>query len=178
MKILNIFLSLLVQLVFLQKIVNAQEEVFSCPVADAGNCTQYINTTITLKILLVEFTDVKHRTNPSAYTKTDFENLLISSGVYVTPNMYSPDGDAVYGSLSDYFEIMSNGNLTFGGQVINNIGENDIPIWIEINNTKGWYNEKTIYNNSIFTDAINAANNEGLNTTYGGNTKLVIIYAG
>jgi len=45
-----------------------------------------LNTTWTLKVLLVEFTDVKHR-NPSdhskpAYTFDDWEDLFFSEGIY------------------------------------------------------------------------------------------------
>ena len=66
--------------------------------------TQYVATSVTLKILLVEFqNDVPHRTSPFAYTKADFENLLVSSGVFVTPIMNSPDGDAAYGSWETTF---------------------------------------------------------------------------
>jgi hypothetical protein len=69
---------------------------------------------------------------PFAYTKSDFENFLVSSGTYVTPNMYSPDGDAVYGSLRDYFQLMSSGNLTITGYVVNTIGAGDIPNWVQM----------------------------------------------
>ena len=55
-----------------------------------------LNTTWNLKVLLVEFTDVKHR-NPTdhgkpAYTFDDWEDLFFSDGIYVSPNMYGPDG--------------------------------------------------------------------------------------
>jgi hypothetical protein len=93
----------------------------TCATTSAGTTTQYINAAITLKILLVEFTDVHHRTSPSAYTKADFENLLGSNGVYVSPNMYSPDGEEVYGSLRDYFSKMSSGNVTVSASVVNNV---------------------------------------------------------
>lgn len=81
--------------------------------------TQYLNTSITLKILLVEFTDVTHRTSPSAYTRADFENLLLSTGIYVSPSMVSPDNDQLFGSMNDFFLKMSAGNLLLTGQIIN-----------------------------------------------------------
>jgi hypothetical protein len=79
-KIYIVLLCLFQILFFLEKIL-AQTEEFVCPVIDASNNTEYISATITLKILLVEFPDVRHRTSPFAYTKTHFEELLVSHGV-------------------------------------------------------------------------------------------------
>jgi hypothetical protein len=63
---------------------------------------ELVATTWTLKILLVEFSNVTHNTNPY-YTYTDWENLFFSENVYVSPNMYSPDGEPVFGSMRDFF---------------------------------------------------------------------------
>lgn len=57
----------------------------TCLVTGASTSQEFINTTITLKILLVEFSDIRHRTSPSEYTKSDFENMLVSSEIYVSP---------------------------------------------------------------------------------------------
>ncbi len=149
----------------------------TCVTTGTFSSQQYIGTAITLKILLVEFTDVTHRTSPSAYTKSDFENLLVSSGVYVTPNMSSPDGDAVYGSLGDYFQKMSSGNLTITGYVVNTVSGNT-PNWIALAHTKAYYHSFDYWNTPIFSDAVNAANAAGLDVSVQGNTRLVIIYAG
>jgi M6 family metalloprotease-like protein len=142
----------------------------------ASTTKQYINSTITLKILLVEFTDVKHRTSPSAYTKTDFENLLVSNGVYVSPNMHSPDNENVYGSLRDYYQKMSNGNLTITGFVVNNV-QNNIPIWITLPNTKTYYDNRNY--DTLIAHVKSAATTKGLNIGgLGDYVKLAIIYAG
>jgi len=116
---------------FLRNDIEAQ----LCTVAGGSTAAQYINSSVTLKILLVEFADVKHRTSPSPYKASDFANVLVSSGVYVSPDKYSPDGEAVYGSLNDYFNQMSNGNLNVTGFVINQVA-NDIPVWISLSQNK------------------------------------------
>jgi hypothetical protein len=145
----------------------------NCPTTGTATTTQYLNTTITLKILLVEFSDVSHRTSPSAYTRTSFESLLVSSGIYVSPNMYSPDGEGVYGSMRDYYQKMSNGNLTITGYVVNTIGQNDVPNWVTLPNSKSWY-----ANNGIFSYAVDAATAQGLDVGgLGEFVKLVIIVA-
>lgn len=132
--------------------------------------------TITLKILLVEFPDVRHRTSPFAYTKTHFEELLVSHGNYVSPVKYNPDGVSVYGSMRDYFEKMSSGNLTIEGYVLNQGA--DLPVWLELPYSKSYYNGLTSSSDQIFTDAIDVANNAGLDTSTSSNVKLAIIYAG
>ncbi len=150
----------------------------------AATSTQYINSTITLKVLLVEFTDIKHR-NPSqdgepAYTFEDFENLLFSSGSYASPNKYSPDGETVFGSLHDYYHLMSDGNLNLTGSIVN-IDENDddVPDWIQLDYSKQYYQNQFISNSSFYSHAISKAQLAGLNVgNLGSNTKLVIIYAG
>jgi M6 family metalloprotease-like protein len=147
----------------------------TCPTTNSHTNTQYINSTLTLKILLVEFSDVPHRTSPSAYTKSDFENLLVSSGSYVSPVSNSPDGDLVYGSLQDYYQKMSSGNLTITGFVVNTVN-NNIPNWVLLAHTKSYYHSFHYYNSPIFTDAINAAKAQGLSVDWVDN--IVIIYAG
>jgi M6 family metalloprotease-like protein len=135
------------------------------------NSTQYLDTDITLKILLVEFTDVVHR---SGYSKDDFENMLVSSGIYVTP-MRTPDDDEVFGSLSDYFRLMSSGNLRVNGYVVNrDVG--GLPEWIALYGTKLEYHNNQ---RSIFSDAVTAAQAAGLDvSTPNDYVKLAIIYAG
>jgi len=151
--------------------LNAAEK---CPNTGYTN-TQFINSTITLKILLVEFPDVRHRLVPTAYTKNDFEKLLVSYGSYVSPNNYSPDGDAVYGSMGDYFQKMSSGNLNITGNVINTV-TGGIINWIVLPHNKSYYHSFRAQGSPIFNDALNAAINQGLSVST--TDYLAIIYAG
>jgi len=97
----------------------AQEEAL-CPTEEFPNLEeQFISANLTLKILLVECQDVSHRTSPSEYLVSDFENMLVSFGTYVSPISYTPDDDEVYGSLHDYFNKMSSGNVILDGYVVN-----------------------------------------------------------
>jgi len=148
----------------------------------SSSSTQYINSTLTLKVILVEFSDIKHR-NPSqdglpAYTYDDFENLFFSNGIYVSPNKYSPDNKQVFGSLHDYYNIMSDGNLNITGYVLNNDNNSDnIPDWIELDYSKSYYNDHdyTTFYNEVRTKATAQGLNIGGLGTY---VKLAIVYAG
>jgi M6 family metalloprotease-like protein len=140
------------------------------------------NTTWTLKVLLVEFTDVKHR-NPQnhglpAYTFEDWNNMLFSEGVYVSPNMVCPDGKKVYGSMRDYYAKMSDGEFTLTGYVVNRDDDHDgIPDWISVANTKLYYANSGL--GTFNGPAKQAAQAAGLDISTPGNaTKLVIVYAG
>jgi hypothetical protein len=153
-----------------------------CPVTAPGNQDQYINVTITLKILLVEFTDVKCRkipgTNEPLYTELDFEDMLGSENIYRTPRT-SPDGTPVYGSMSDYYLAMSNNNVSIDAILLNSLDpETDKPIWLTLPNTKGYYHAFDYTVTPFFTDAIAAATNAGLDVSTGDNIRLAIIYAG
>jgi len=110
------------------------------------------------------------------YTKNSFENLLVSEGIYVSPTMYSPDGESVNGSLNDYFRKMSSGNLTISGAVVNNVVDN-IPVWISLPGAKTTYAGGST--STFVTDALTEATAHGLNVSgLDSNVKLVIIYAG
>lgn len=150
----------------------------TCLTTGQSTATQYVNATVTVKILLVEFSDVHHRTSPSAYTKADFENLFGSSGVYVSPNMYSPDSDEVYGSLRDYFQKMSSGNITVNAYVVNNvIPKGNALIWVQLANTKASYHGGSI--SGFMSASLSAAVAAGLDVGgLGDNVKLAIVYAG
>ncbi|MEK9135576.1 MAG: hypothetical protein AAB393_00510, partial [Bacteroidota bacterium] len=137
------------------------------------NATQYLGTRITLKILLVEFTDVPHRTVPVTYTKVDFENMLVSQDIYVDP-MRTPDNDEVFGSLADYFRKMSWGNLQVEGHVVNN-AVGGFPVWIGLYGPKLDYHH---YRRDFLTDAITAAQAAGLDVSTSTYAKLAIVYAG
>ena len=80
---------------------------------------------IHIKILLVEFSDVHCARSDDGqtprYTARDFENLLGSEGTYVSPRMFSPDGDEVQGSMNDYFRAMSGGSLRLRASVVNRL---------------------------------------------------------
>ncbi|MCW8849945.1 MAG: hypothetical protein OQJ81_08210, partial [Melioribacteraceae bacterium] len=150
----------------------------------SGQIIKLVNKTITLKVLLVEFQDVKHRSPEypkslalPAYTYNDFENLFFSENQYCSPRMYSPDGEKVFGSLRDYYRIMSNNTLGIEGYILNRDLNNDnIPDWIMLDNNKSYYNNNR---GNIFRDeAKEKAKKIGLNLDVDKNNFVVIIYAG
>ncbi len=151
----------------------------------SSNNEQYIRTTLTLKVLLVEFQDIKHQHNEynqkPAYSVENFENLFFSEGIYVSPNMYSPDGKQVFGSLHDYYKIMSNNNLQIDGYIANyrQIGNFLYPEWIVLDHEKSYYQD--LDQSVIITEAIEKATALGISVGpehLGTNTKLAIVYAG
>lgn len=135
----------------------SQEEI--CLVEGSSTSTQYINSTINLKILLVQFTDVKCKKvsgNNPKYTKANFEEMFGSDGIYVSPVRYTPDGDAVYGSMNDYFRKMSSGNVVINATLLNEIDDVFMkPVWLTLGDTK--MNFHTYQSGSIITAAQNAA---------------------
>jgi M6 family metalloprotease-like protein len=135
-------------------------------------------TTYTLKILLVEFPNVAHRS--PGYTYANFNNLFFSSGEYVSPNMYSPDGKQVFGSMRDYFSVMSDGDFDLNGYILNTDANGDsVPDWVMLPKRKGQYDSAGYaYWNPFLDDAFAAANALGLDISTGSTTKLAIIYAG
>jgi M6 family metalloprotease-like protein len=141
-----------------------------------------VEGTIQLKVLLVEFQNVRCRKDSTGtrprYTTEDFETLLGSEGIYVSPAMFSPDGDPVYGSMNDYYRAMSGGMIRIHAFVIN---RKDIvtgfPQWIRLGFDKQYYEEDNT-KDSIFVQAERAASEQGLDVTTSADTKLAIIYAG
>lgn len=124
-------------------------------------------TGYSLKVLLVEFNDIHGR---SKYTCSDFENMLDGSNY----NM-SPDGDTTYGSVNQYYQCMSNGNVSIQATVLNNRSEAGKPIWVRLP-----YNKSDYYNSlrDIFNDAYNAGVSSGFDMSNDGNKRIAIIYAG
>ena len=53
-----LFVSILSVMIFMDTALSSNE---TCPTTGTATTTQYINSTVTLKILLVEFSDVKQR---------------------------------------------------------------------------------------------------------------------
>lgn len=166
---------------FAQQHPSKIEEI--CTTRTAATSVSQTDTVINLKILLVEFTDVTCRKDSTGktprYSKADFENLLGSEGIYVSPAMHSPDGDEVFGSMNDFYEKMSGGKLHVNAQVINHTDPSSgRPIWVKLPASKPDYAVQPIWDTSIFDAASNAAWNAGLDPSVGAGTSLAIIYAG
>ncbi len=153
-----------------------------CGAQVAAVSGQPVVGTIRLKILLVEFQDIRCRKNGDGfsprYSSKDFENLLGSEGTYVSPLMHSPDGDPVYGSMDDYFRAMSGGRMDVQAEVINMRDESTgLPVWITLPFAKEYY-ESDRKKDSIFIHAERAAISVGLDVATSTDAKLAIIYAG
>lgn len=75
------------------------------------------STMLDFGVLLVEFNDMTHHT--PAYSKSDFERMLFSEDEYHTDlyQVRSPDLESVYGSVNDFYQVQSSGELTLVGDV-------------------------------------------------------------
>ena len=180
MNFLRALISFVTIFICANDIVAQIDSIFPCP-TDQRMITQVgqlRGTTWTLKILLVEFQDVHHKT--PGYTYNNWNNLFFSSDIYVTPNMYSPDGQQVFGSMKDYYSIMSDGQFTLNGYVVNQDANGDqVPDWLTLPLTKAYYDQGCLGCWSNFLNAaFTAANNAGLDISTNSTTKLAIIYAG
>ncbi len=155
-----------------------------CLVTGNSTTTQYINATVNLKILLVQFSDVQckvqGRNDIPKYSKSNYEEMFGSDGIYVSPVRYTPDGDYVYGSMNDYFRKMSSGNVIINATLLNNLDPDlGYPEWLTLSDTKSYYHSTSYYSQTLISDALTAASSAGINVgTLNTTTKLVIIYAG
>ncbi|MDW7681768.1 MAG: hypothetical protein SCK70_14495, partial [bacterium] len=125
---------------------------------------------------MAEFQDVFGNTN---WERSDFSNMLFSSNEYNTETneVTSPSGDDVFGSLRDYYDTMSNGDLTITGQILNDpLPGGDTPDWIRLSHDKIWYRNNSYW--YLYNEAVDSADARGYDVSTGSTTKLVIIYAG
>ncbi|MEJ2627207.1 MAG: T9SS type A sorting domain-containing protein [bacterium] len=122
----------------------------------------------------MQFQDIE--AHSPLYSISDFEEMFFSSGTYVSPNEYSPDGEDVFGSMRDYLSIMSDGEFTVTGYVLNDDQGDGTPEWLTLPQTKSYYDSHS--GSTFTTDVFNAASTAGLNTSTNSTTKLAIIYAG
>ncbi len=134
-------------------------------------------TNLDIGVLLVEFNDLPHHSDPvnGPYTKANFENMFFSEDTYYTfPNgAHTPNGERVFGSMRDYFQIQSSGALAITGNVINPIVGGSLR-WINLGNSSSYppaWGEAPPTN--LIVDAINTAIDNGW--TVSGRVTLVIV---
>ncbi|MCI0555625.1 MAG: hypothetical protein L0287_32165, partial [Anaerolineae bacterium] len=150
--------------------------------ANPSEPAQVTATTYTLKVIMVEFQDIRGNGNGDrTWTRANFSNMLFSSNYYNTETngvrSPAPDNEDVYGSLRDYYDAMSNGNLIITGQILNGPKPGgDLPNWIRLSQTKGYYDSHSY--TILQSEAIDSASHRGYDTSTGSTTKLVILYAG
>jgi len=80
-----------------------------------------------LAVVPFEFSDEKH--NPD-FVAAAFERMLFSRGAYAAK---SPSGDAVYGSLADYYAENSHGKLAVAGKCFD---------WVALERPRAYFEER------------------------------------
>lgn len=131
-------------------------------------------TTLHIGVLLVEFSDLSHYT--PAYSKSDFEDMLFADDGY---DDESPDGEDVYGSLNDWYEVQSHSELSITGNVIN-AGSGSSLQWINLgpsSNYPGAYGGDAAPT-ALVVDAINTAIDLGWTVNQPGSFVIMVILAG
>ena len=161
-----------------EEIAKARDEFWGQTPAGAGKALSEPASPITIAIILVEFDDVKHRTDANGddeYTESNYDSMYFNQNGYV-----HPDGESTYGSINKYYEDMSDDELSIiegsTGGVLNQTDANGNLIWLTLPEDKSWYHVRSISN--FHSACLTAAQNAGFNVTTGNTRKLAFIYAG
>ncbi|HID28909.1 MAG TPA: hypothetical protein EYP19_02765 [Desulfobacterales bacterium] len=151
---------------YLQRQRGGPSKALSKPSAVSAQINQQ-EVTLSVGVLLVEFNGRPYYTGgndrPNGYLADDFEKMLFSDDGY---NGESPDQEAVFGSLRDYFEYQSHGLLHVTGQVINPSINDDIPTWLNMGSSAP-YDDLYSESDDLLRDAIyRAVADSGWNCNY------------
>ena len=116
----------------------------------------------TIGVLLVDFTPSERGTSgayPLGYYWDHYYDLIFSDDTYNTSltGATSPDGDDVFGSLTDYYQDQSNGLLEIQGTVVN---PRDpvipvFPVWIVLPHSKSYYDSLNLVVSATVSEAKN-----------------------
>jgi M6 family metalloprotease-like protein len=91
-------------------------------------------------VVCVEYPDVKHN---AKVTRKNWQEALFSRKTYAGKN--SPTGQPVFGSLNDYYEEQSFGNLRVEGEVFS---------WVEVSKKRGEYGQTEGTRFALLTEAL------------------------
>ena len=182
-----------------------QQQRAGLPSENQARTVSPVSSSVELIVILVEFSDVKHQNSndeddpdwPMAglpgpgkdaypeYTVQNFADMLFGNdyvtdeGVPAADQVRSPDGEAVFGSMRQYWQDMSCGNFTLNGRIANQVREDDpnIPIWVTLDESKSYYHERS---RAHFRQAALAAavSQQTIDVSRNENRVLCIIYAG
>ncbi|MBI5822335.1 MAG: M6 family metalloprotease domain-containing protein [Verrucomicrobia bacterium] len=122
--------------------------------------------TYRLAVVPVEFADMKRN---ATITARDWSTALFSAGTYASRS--NATGQAVFGSVNDYYREMSSGAFRFDGKIFD---------WVKIDKKRGDFMPGTsrTTKTAFFTEALDALlGREGTNTLAGFDG-LLFIYAG
>jgi M6 family metalloprotease-like protein len=123
--------------------------------------------TYRLAVVRVEFADVKH--NP-AIPDTEWNEFFFSRDVY--RDKTNATGQAVYGSVNDYYREISCGRFQFAGTVFD---------WVPLKKKRAEYSQGTASSRSrseFFTEALDALRERHGAEALKGFDGLAVIYAG
>ncbi|MBI5217182.1 MAG: T9SS type A sorting domain-containing protein [Ignavibacteriae bacterium] len=139
----------------------------------------------TLGVILVEFppANQKHYTNTNdsllrfGYKKASFDSLFFSRNYWIgaAGNNIHPEHEQIFGSVRDYYEQMSVGNLDIQGQVLNPADANGVPRWIVMDQPVEYYDNLYLGYRHLWNEAKQKAIDSGwITQTY---RNYAIIYS-
>ena len=151
-----------------QRFLELQGKVPGNSSSNNGGLKKTLQTTIDMGIILVEYDDLRHYT--PAYLISHFENMAFSEDTYIGFDQH-PENAQVFGSIRDYYEVQSSGEIIITGEVINPV-VNDELIWVRLGNSTGysgeWAPDDVVEDaiNAVIDSIANSANWTGLTANY------------
>jgi len=130
-------------------------------------------TNIDIGLLMVEFTDIPHYTTPNkpnGYSSQEFERMFDGVNYEGTGSNKHPEGEYVFGSLKEYYDVQSLGLLQIDAITINEDDDSDGNFdWLNMGNSSNYptvTGSRWSYlgSSDLPEDAIDAANTLGWNT--------------
>ncbi|MBN2411810.1 hypothetical protein JXQ31_08960 [candidate division KSB1 bacterium] len=127
-------------------------------------------TNIDIGLLMVEFTDIPHYISeykPNGYNSLEFESMFFSDDYDE-----HPEGEVVIGSLKEFYDVQSCGQLVISGGIINEDDDSDGHFdWLDMGNSSNYPTVtgkiwSYLGSDDLPEDAIDAANTLGWNTDY------------
>lgn len=133
---------------------------------------------VTLGVILIEFPDIPHHIcqySKKGYSLTDFDNLFFSDEVYtdLTPRCDPLPRDQVSGSMNDYWQEVSYGNIYLWGNILNPDDGSGHPIWYMADSCSDYYD---LGGGNLYAEAMDKAEAAGFPASAYEN--LCILYAG
>jgi len=171
--------------------------------AQSGECgSNFQSSTVTslppsctFGIVLVQFSDwatnsdaqgglcKAHEGQGNHYTWQEFRRAFFTQDSYISPDVYTHDGEKVFGSLRDFFNEVSYNKFDVvkhptKREILNDSTSTGLVVWITLHQTKSWWENGPMDPKRLLDSAYVAAKKAGTPIDTAGYDKLAVIYAG
>jgi M6 family metalloprotease-like protein len=105
------------------------------------------SSSIQLAVVLIDFTPNRRYYINKGYLTASFENMIFSTNYWNQSNRH-PEGEAIFGSMNDYFINQTAGLYSVSGSIINGPHPvySDWPNWLVLPNSFDYYQNPNNYN--------------------------------